>query len=259
MAEVPKGRFVWYELMTPDPDGATDFYSKVMGWGTETWEGAGTPYQMWTTEHGAFGGLMQLPEDAQAAGAPPHWMAHIATPDVDETVARATELGAKVLVPAMDMPEVGRFSVLQDPAGAVFSAYTPAGEAPGYDGPPRIGEISWHELMTDDYDRAFNFYAELFDWEKGEAMDMGEAGIYQIFHRGVAPLGGMMNRPSEMPVGAWVYYVRVGDIDATLDRVKAIGGAVFHGPMDVPGGDRVAQCQDPQGGMFAVHWVSAQD
>lgn len=258
MTDVPRGRFVWYELLTTDTDEAVRFYGTVLGWGTEVWEGAGAPYRMWTTEHGAIGGVMPLPPEAREAGAPPHWMAYVATPDVDATAARATEMDATVLVPPMDVPEVGRFCVLQDPAGAVFSAYRPSGDAPGHEGPARIGEVSWHELTTDDHERAFHFYSELFGWEKGEAMDMGEMGTYQIFHRvgDALPVGGMMDKPDEMPVAAWLYYVRVADLDATIERVEANGGAVLNGPMEVPGGDRVAVCRDPQGAHFAVHWTA---
>jgi predicted enzyme related to lactoylglutathione lyase len=92
----------------------------------------------------------------------------------------------------------------------------------------------------------------MFGWEKGEAMEMGEMGTYQIFKRGDVSLGGMMNRPPQMPVSAWQYYLNVADIDAATDRVKAAGGAVMMGPMQVPGGDWVIHGRDPQGAVFAL-------
>jgi predicted enzyme related to lactoylglutathione lyase len=67
----------------------------------------------------------------------------------------------------------------------------------------------------------------------------------------------MMDRPAEMPVGAWVVYVRTDDIDAALARVRSAGGTVLDGPMEVPGGDRVARCRDPQGATFALHELTA--
>jgi predicted enzyme related to lactoylglutathione lyase len=260
MSDVPRGRFVWYDLMTTDPSGATEFYKSVAGWGTDTWrgvEGDQPPYEMWMTEHGPIGGVMTLPDEAAAAGAPPHWLGYVATPDVDTTVDHAVRLGAALLVPGQDIPDVGRFAVLQDPTGAAFCIYTPSGDTPGHDGAAHVGEVSWHELMCDDYEAAFAFYAALFGWEKGEGMDMGPMGIYQIFERDGVQLGGMMNRPAEVPMSCWLYYVRVGDLDDALDRVRTRGGTVANGPMDVPGGDRVAQCVDPQGAAFALHEVSA--
>ena len=90
--------------------------------------------------------------------------------------------------------------------------------------------------------------------EKLEAMDMGDAGIYQIYGRHGIPLGGMFNKPAEMPgPPGWLYYIRVEDVRGAADRVHRLGGRVLNGPMEVPGGDLIAQCMDPQGAMFALH------
>ena len=179
----------------------------------------------------------------------PHWLAYLATPDTDATAARATELGGKVLSEAMDIPTVGRFAILQDPQGAVFAAFTPSGPAPGHDGPAQPGEFSWHELITTDYAAAFDFYSDLFGWQKGEAMDMGPAGIYQMYGRTEMPLGGMFNKTEEMPgPPAWLFYIRVADVHAAAKRVAELGGQVLNGPMEVPGGDWIIQCPGPPGG-----------
>ena len=69
-----------------------------------------------------IGGIMPVP--AQAQGAPPHWGVYVTVDDVDATADKAAELGAKILVPPTDIPNVGRFFVLQDPQGAVISAIT---------------------------------------------------------------------------------------------------------------------------------------
>ena len=248
-----RGRFVWYDLMTTDPDGAGSFYKEAVGWQTAPWEGGPTPYTMWMNGETSVGGVVQLSEDALEAGAPPHWLAYIATPDVDATISRATELGGKVMVPPTDIPTVGRFSVLADPSGAAFAAYTPEGDAPGHEGPGEIGEFSWHELYTSNYSEAFGFYTELFGWEKTDSMDMGEGNIYQMFGTRETTYGGMMNRPPQVPVPTWLYYVRVEDVHAAVERIKELGGQVTNGPMEVPGGDYVAHCIDPQGAAFAIH------
>ena len=72
---VSRGRFVWYDLMTSDPDSAADFYTKVAGWGSMPWEGGEAedgsgPYVMWTVGEKPIGGRALLPEDAKAQGAP---------------------------------------------------------------------------------------------------------------------------------------------------------------------------------------------
>jgi predicted enzyme related to lactoylglutathione lyase len=256
MADSRLGSFLWYDLMTPDPEGAKAFYGKVMHWGTEVFEGGPKPYDMWTRDGRPIGGLMELPDEAAAAGAPPHWLAYIGTPDVDGTTERAAELGATVLVPPQEIPDVGRFSVISDPDGAVFATFCPDQEGSPHPGTPLEGDFSWHELMTADFAKGFDFYSDLFGWSVVEDMDMGDYGIYRIYGGEGPPLGGIMTRPPDMPVAAWLFYVSVGDLDAALDRVREGGGMVVNGPEDVPGGDRVAQCRDPQGAMFALHWRS---
>lgn len=246
------GNFVWYDLMTPDPGAAVDFYGKVVGWGTTQWEGD-TPYTMWTAGDQPVGGVMQLPEDAQEAGAPPHWIAYVETSDVNQACQRIESLGGSVIHPPQDIPDTGAFAVVSDPQGAVFAVYS---AAPGRENPdvgPKPGRFSWHELATTDPDGAWSFYSEAFGWEKTDAMDMGEAGTYQMFGTAETPLGGMFPKPAEMPVPGWLYYAMVDDVDKAASQVEQLGGKVLNGPMEVPGGDRIIQCMDPQGGMFALH------
>jgi len=244
------GRFVWYDLMTTDPAAAVSFYTRVTGWGTTEWPGP-MPYTMWTAGETSIGGVMQLPPDA---GAPPHWLAYIGAPDTDAVARQAGALGGRTLVTPNDIPSVGRFAVLQDPQGAVFAVYTPADAGMFPDTAPPIGHFSWHELATTDAAAAASFYMTLFGWETMAEHDMGPMGVYRILGRQGRQLIGMFNRPADMPGGpGWLQYIRVVSADEAAARATAHGGQVLNGPMDVPGGGRIAQCLDPQGGMFAVH------
>jgi uncharacterized protein len=249
-----RGQFVWYDLMTTDPEAAQAFYTAVVGWGTHVWENPGMSYTMWMAGDRPIGGIMKLPDEAVAGGARPHWVGYVAVPDTDATVARAQELGAKVMVPPTDIPTVGRFAVLADPQGALIAAFTPQGSGQGPELPPPVGHFSWHELSTTDPEAAFTFYTDLFGWEKTSAMDMGEMGVYQMFGPGGVPFGGMMRKPAEQPgPPAWLHYARVPDVNAAVEAVNKNGGQVIHGPMEVPGGDMIAMILDPQGGPAAVH------
>jgi predicted enzyme related to lactoylglutathione lyase len=246
------------DLMTSDPEAAEGFYTKIAGWGTEVWEGGEMPYKMFTNSGDALGGVMKLPEEAKKMGAPPHWIAYVAVPDTDATVARAQELGAQTYVEPTDIPSVGKFAVLADPQGATFAVFTSAEPPPGSDEPPKKGEFSWHELATTDYEAAFDFYTDLFGWQKTDAMDMGEAGIYQMYGRGSHPLGGMYNKPAEMPAPPhWLHYFMIDDVNKSVETVKELGGQILNGPMEVPGGDLIAQCLDPQGAAFAIHSLAS--
>jgi predicted enzyme related to lactoylglutathione lyase len=184
-------------------------------------------------------------------------MAYVATSDVDQTVKRARELGAQVYVEPTDIPDIGRFAIMADPQGAVFAAFSSTSEGPPEKEQADVGEVSWHELMTTDYAAAFDFYHDLFGWEKLEAMDMGGGMIYQLFGRNGRQRGGMFNKMpgmEQIPPN-WLIYFRVADINGKVEEVKKHGGQILNGPMEVPGGDMIAQCMDPQGAAFAIHSV----
>jgi predicted enzyme related to lactoylglutathione lyase len=252
--------FVWYELNTTDPKAAQRFYTTLLEWGLQDFNpanaGANEPYVMWTRDNKPFGGVMRLPDEARKMGAPPHWLAYVGVGTaVDATVEQAQKLGARVYVPPTDIPGGGRFAVLADPQGAVFGVVGSAQPTPEpvESVEPQVGQFAWHELSTTDHAAAFRFYNTLFGWEKGEPFDMGPMGTYQMFGRRGRTLGGMYNKPPQVPAPPhWMLYVRVPDVDKAAERVKAVGGRIIHGPADVPGGDRIVQCIDPQGAAFAL-------
>ena len=246
------GRFVWYELMTSDPKAAIAFYSEVIGWKTQPF-GEGSDYTMWMGSQGPLGGVMQLPEAAKQMGAPPHWMSNVIVDDVDATLAKVKELGGRVYKEAEDIPTVGRFGVIADPQGASIAIFKPSGTMAPHD-ETKQGEFSWNELITTDKTLAMKFYGAIFGWQKLVEHDMGPMGTYMLFGVGDKPLGGMFNKTSDMPMPpSWVYYIQVDDLEASVGRVTSNGGKLVNGPMDVPGGTRIAQCTDPQGVVFALH------
>ncbi len=245
------GRFVWYELMTTDPAAARSFYGAVVGWGAMSGQIPGMEYSMFTQGEVPFAGLMELPESARNLGAPPSWVGYIAVASVDATAADVTAQGGAVHVPPTDIPGVGRFAIVADPQGAALAVYTSANPSPP-DAPDAPSPIGWHELYANDGDTAFDFYAGVFGWVKKDAMDMGPMGTYQMYGTADKTLGGIMNRPPNVPVPCWTYYFNVGNIDEAASRTRAAGGQILHGPQEVPGGGFVLQCQDPQGAMFAL-------
>jgi predicted enzyme related to lactoylglutathione lyase len=250
-----RGRFVWHELMTTDPRAAAGFFTKVAGWKTQQWP-QDPSYTMFVAGKQPMGGVLSLPEDAKAMGAPPTWLTYIGTPNVDETARRIESLGGKILKAPGDIPTIGRFAIVQDPQGAVFAPFTPSG-AGRDDAAPEIGDFSWHELATTDLRSALSFYKQLFGWDEAGSMDMGPGtGIYQMFGRNGRTLGGIFNKPKEQPgPPAWLPYIRVPESKDAVAKVKKLGGTILNGPMQVPGGDWIAQGLDLQGAMFAVHSV----
>ena len=248
--EQSRGRFVWFDLLTTDPNATTTFYPTVTGWGTEHWNGGSSGDTIWTANGEPLGGVTKISSPSRS----PHWLAYIATPDVDGTVVEAEDLGARILSPTINVPSIGRFAVLADPQGAVFAAVTPDDGAPGHEGAAKVGEFSWHELGTHDYPAAHRFYERLFGWEKADAIDMGGGNIYQMFRRKGTLLGGIFNRPSDSAGSpSWLHYVLVDDIERAAGAVTSNGGRITAPAKEVPGGDRIVQCADPQGAKFALH------
>ncbi len=249
-----RGDFMWYELMSKDPSGSIAFYPGVTGWTTTAMPnptGDGE-YMMFANNGAPFAGCMQLPAQAEAMQAPSHWLGYVGTPDVDATVAQALSLGGKVYVPAMDIPSVGRIAVLADPQDGTFALFCPAKREGEPDAQPKA-PIAWHELMTGDLEAAWSFYSALFGWQKVDDLDMGPMGTYRMFANGTEPIGGVMVKPAELPCVMWNYYAHVADLDASVANAQGGGAQLLYGPMEVPGGDRVAQLVDPQGAMFCLH------
>jgi predicted enzyme related to lactoylglutathione lyase len=246
-----RGRFIWHELVTPDPAAAAAFYSKVVPWKAQP--SAQPSYMLWMAGKTGTGGLVALPAEEEAAGRAPHWLVYIGTPDVDATVQEAERLGATVMKAPENVPEVGRYAVLTDPQGAQFAVFTPSGgPAAGAGASGTAGEFSWHELATTDPEGATDFYVQLFGWEKGPAHDLGEMGSYHILEQGGAQIGGIHRvRPGSPP--RWLSYVRVMDADQAADDAREAGGRVLNGPVEVPDGSWIVMLLDPQGGAFAVH------
>ena len=248
-----QGNFVWYELMTTDTKAAKAFYGDVVGWSTQDAAIPGMEYTILTTGGLPVGGLMTLPDEVKKMGAPPSWSGYIAVDDVDAATARVKELGGSIHVPPRDIPDVGRFAVVADPQMAAFMLFKSSNPQPSAAfGSP--GGIGWHELYTTDWENAFAFYSALFGWQKDQAMDMGEGvGIYQLFSYDGRQIGGMFNKPANVPATFWLYYFVVGNIDEAAGRVTKGGGKIFMGPMEVPGGGMfIIQGMDPQGAMFAL-------
>ena len=253
--------FIWYELMTPDRDAAIDFYTKVAGWTAAPHPTSQTdtgPYMVLSREGREFGGVFGFTDEMRANGMPPMWVGYIWVPDTDAAARQVEAAGGAVHRGPNDIPGIGRFAMVADPGGALFYLMTPnPREAP----PPPAPEGSlpacgWHELYASQGEKAaIGFYHALFGWETIREMDMGPMGTYRIFGADGEDMGGMMDKPEQLPRSAWGFYFNVESVDAALERVTAGGGEVRMGPIEVPDGSWIIQCADPQGGVFSLRSI----
>jgi predicted enzyme related to lactoylglutathione lyase len=246
------GHFIWYELTTTDMAAARAFYTKAVGWGARDASMAGLPYTVFTAGESSVTGMMELPKVARNMGERPMWIGYVCVDDVDALADRVKHLGGAVHLPPQDVLHVSRFSVVSDPQMATFALFKwqsqvqvrPVDRL-------QLGHVCWHELLAADYEKVWDFYRELFGWQKVRT-NVSSVGVYQQFSIGGETIGGMMTRPPTVPVSCWLYYFNVGDIDSAVKRVKAAGGQLLSGPMEVPDGTWIAQCADPQGALFAL-------
>jgi predicted enzyme related to lactoylglutathione lyase len=246
------GRLLWFELMTTDMKAAEAFYTAVIDWGVAPFEGSPQPYDMWMRDGSVpVGGVMTIPDGMNF---PPHWGMYLGVPNIEEAVSKIERLGGTALSAVIDVPTVGRMRTMRDPQGVAFSIYQPVSAPDTPEAAPEIGDVSWLELHTTDADAALRFYSDLFAWKPTDSMDMGPMGKYHMFGRAF-PMGGMMKKAPEMAhvPAHWALYIRVPDVAEAAERVSANGGRILNGPMEVPGGDWIVNCMDPQGAAFSLH------
>ena len=167
--------------------------------------------------------------------------------------------GGQVLVPAMDVLDVGRMAVFTDPVGAVFSVWQ-AGTHPGAELVNEPGTWSWSELLTTDVEASKGFYGDVFGWgaETHGAGPMGGYTEWQVHGRTVA---GMMQKPPMLPGRGAAASGRCTSPWPTPTprsaRVADLGGSVVMPPTDIEPG-RFATVTDPFGAVFNVIALSPQ-
>ena len=251
------GSFIWFELMTPDPDGAKAFYDAVIGWTIEPQSNLPNGYRMIGRSDGKFaGGLLPLTDDMRQHGARPTWLGYVHVGDVDRSVAAIEQAGGRTYMPPFDIPQAGRVAMVADPQGAPFYIMTPTPPAEEPDAvsdvfsPTEVERCAWNELCTIDLDSARRFYPQQFGWTLGDVMPMGPMGDYQFIEEGGRMIGAMFAPPGREP--QWRFCFRVRSLEASIEAVRAGGGEILFGPTEVPGGGRIIQANDPQGIFFMV-------
>lgn len=264
------GDFIWYELLTPDADGARVFYQKVVGWEIEENPSGPMDYRMIASVNGPVAGLMPLTTEMHAGGARPMWLGYVMVDDVDAMAGSITAGGGAIHMQPWDMPGVGRMAFVAAPDGAMFYIMKPT---PPADNPeaaslsfsydmPRPGHCAWNELASADPAAALHFYGQRFGWVQDGEMDMGPLGKYMFLrHTGHAPdgsppghgmIGAVMPKLPHMSVSSWTYYFRVPDVDVAVATIDASGGNIVQPPTEIPDGDFSVVATDPHGATFGL-------
>jgi len=236
-------RIVRHDLMCTDPAAGAAFYGALFGWNVTEVKVMGFTVRRLTLGDAVLGAIM--PFDAKL-GFPSHWVPYMQVASVDDASRRVSELGGEVCMGAMDIPP-GRFALANDPAGALFSPFTPKQPVPAAPVPAPPGAFCWDELLTTDPEPAAAFYAALLGWGQ-RTEPMADGRPYTVLTDGGAPAAGVM----AMPRGAtfrpsWLPYVAATGVDETAARARSLGATITTQPADIPGIGRFAVLADPTG------------
>jgi predicted enzyme related to lactoylglutathione lyase len=247
----------WVDIGVADIDGSMVFYGDLLGWEFEERGGPDT----FGYRRARFAGddvAAMMPK--MDAGEPQVWNTHISVADAAETAAKVTAAGGTVIHEPVELPDLGTAAVCKDPEGALFGIWQPG----GFIGAARVngaGALCWNELGTRDPEGAKAFYGEVFGWVADEhELQRADGGpgpaVYVEWKLDGAQVGGMMDigdfLPDQIPAH-WLVYFGVPDCDAAVEKVKAAGGEVRFGPVDIDAG-RFAVVTEPNAdpGVFAV-------
>jgi predicted enzyme related to lactoylglutathione lyase len=245
------GDFCWFELATSDQNAAKSFYTALFGWTVQDVPmGPGGLYSLLQLNGRIAASAYTMLPDESSAGLPPHWKLYVAVTSADDTVRKASELGARIIDPPFDIGDRGRTAVIQDPTGAVFFLWQPNQRSGvGVTGEP--GSFCWADLTTPDQARAKSFYEGVFGWNVTPGRD--NSGYLHIVN-GQSYIGGIPpTRPgSSRTPPHWLVYFAVGSVDTTIEKAKELTARTLFPPTDFQGVGRMAILADPQGAVFAL-------
>lgn len=245
------GSFTWVELHSTDQEAAKRFYGSLFGWRAVDFPmGPAGVYTMFQLDGKDAGACCTLREEMRAQGVPPHWLLYIESANADETAAKVTQAGGKVIVPPFDVMQMGRMAVLQDTTGAAFAVWQSKSHCgTGISGVP--GTLCWADLMTPDVAAAAAFYKAVFGWEADAGQD--NSGYLHI-RNGKEFIGGIP--PSEhLPAGVpahWHLYYQVESCDESTNVATELGARVYMPPTTMEGVGRWSIVADPQGATFSL-------
>jgi uncharacterized protein len=247
----PQGTPCWVDLMVDDTTRAREFYSQLFGWDIQDGPPESGGYLTALHKGQPAAGIGQKQEGQE--GMPSVWTTYLEADNADDLADKIGEAGGQVVVPPMDVLDLGRMVYAVDPTGAPFGLWqsksmTGAGI---YD---EHGAMCWNELHTRDYAKAKDFYATLFGYSYEEIGD-GETFAYSTFKTpGAEQSRGGINDETKMPgelPAYWLSWFQVDDVDAATTRATEGGSTVMMGPDDTPFG-RMTVVQGPQGEVFGL-------
>jgi uncharacterized protein len=246
----PVGAPCWIDLLSTDAERASRFYSELFGWTAAEGSPEFGGYFMFMKDGAPVAGCMQ---NQAGMGVPDDWSVYLAVGDTKAVADAAVAHGGALSEGPMDIADLGVEAVLTDATSATIGAWQ-AKSFPGFPGyRGQHGTPQYFELLTRDYRRAVQFYADVFGWDGKVAGDTDEFRL-TVLADGEQTLAGIMDGSGFLPDGQgdhWGVYFKVADTDEALAVVTRLGGTVLQEAMDTPYG-RLASAADPLGARFKI-------
>jgi hypothetical protein len=235
------GKFIWHDLLTPDPRSAGKFYEELFGWQID-YQGK---YAVVRNDGKLIAGILQV---EPAAGSTPDgvWLPTVSVADVDAAASRVTANGGMVLKGPLDMKQRGRAVLISDPQRADLVLLSAKGGDPA-DAEAAIGDWLWDELWTNDPENIEAFYQSVLGYDEMAWGDDYDVFLYQGEWR-----AGVRHVRDVKEHMLWVPVVRVADPVATVERVSELGGVVWVAPDEAPSNGDTALIGDTTGALLLI-------
>jgi len=234
------GKFIWHDLVTPDPLSAGKFYEALFGWQID-YQG---DYAVVHNGNKPIAGILQVaPEEGQARKGV--WIPSVSVADVDAAAQRVEAHGGSILNGPVDMGQRGRAVMISDPQRADLVLLTAKGGDPA-EAEAAIGDWLWDEIWTDDPDRMEAFYSQVLGYD--EVASTNNYGVFMHNDKWRAGIRHLQDTKHML----WIPVVRVADPEATAQRVKDLGGTVWVAPHEAPSNGNTALIGDPAGALLLI-------
>jgi predicted enzyme related to lactoylglutathione lyase len=252
------GKFAWAEVVTTDPAAVVAFYTKTFGWTARKADHGPEGYTLLFNAGRPVGAVAYRPADAGSkAPGGARWVGFISVAEIDQAVAAVTAAGGRTLVAPHQVEGRGTQAVVTDAEGSVFGLIvTAAGDAPK--GKVADNDWAWVQLLASKPADAAAFYGKALGYVVTDDARTTRSDDFLLTREGV-PYAGLTALPEgRNGRGGWLGYVKVAEVQATVDAAKALGAQVLFAPQTVPGAMQVAIITDPLGGAIGLVSVSAQ-
>lgn len=240
------GKFIWHDLITPDPVAAGTFYQALFGWKVDYQDG----YAVVRNGDKLIAGILKVKpkEGSEKKGV---WLPSVSVTDIDAAAKLVTANGGSILKGPADMGLRGRAVLISDPQHADLVLLDTKGNDPE-DSSAAIGDWLWDEVWTDNPEATEAFYAEVIGYDQ-----MISSNHYDVFMHSKKMRAGLRHVDRETKNRLWVPVVRVTDPELIVQRVAELGGRVLLRPNEAPSTSDTALIADPTGAFLLIQkWPS---